>query len=155
LIKSGLKESQESRLILTDDWTPSVLDRFIQYIYLNEVDQFASFEDCTWVINNAVLYGMVDTDHRPTREFGLLINHCRRTTSLPPTLSNCIEMYQTSILVGTELRKKQCRDFVVKNFINIMNDAKLAAQLCALDEKLVVQIALNHFGHQTTPSLGK
>jgi sugar lactone lactonase YvrE len=148
LIQAGLKESQESRLILPDDWTPSRLDAFVRYIYLNEVSSFESFEDCTWLLTNAPLYGLLDSDHLPTREFEPLIQHCLAKTSVPPILSNCIEMYRVAIEIGTDERKNQCRDFIVKEFLHIMNDPSLAAELGRLGEILFMSIAFEHFGHE-------
>jgi hypothetical protein len=76
LISSGLKESQESHVVLTDDWTPLRLKNFVRYIYLNEVTQFESLEDCEWLLAIAPLYGLVDFDHLSAKEFVRLVQHC-------------------------------------------------------------------------------
>lgn len=62
MIQAGLQEAKENKMVLSDDWTASRLNKFLHYIYLDQI-YFDDMDDAKWLLEHAALYMI--TENKP------------------------------------------------------------------------------------------
>ena len=72
MIESGLKEANDNEMTLSDDWNKSRFEKFMKYIYLNEIE-FDELKDVEWLMNDRQLYGI--TINKSNKETNKRVNN--------------------------------------------------------------------------------
>ena len=91
LINSGLKESEESRMIL-GDWNYDLLKKFMIYIYLDDSSCFDREEENIFIMKHGLNYGLLDIEGNPVSGFESLIRQCETILRSSITLGNFISI---------------------------------------------------------------